>query len=348
LPIDELLARTDSGGSTAWYLQDKLRTIRDIVNSPGSSLYNAVYDSFGKASSETGAGGDRFKFTGWEYDAETAKYYFRARYYDPAAGRFSELDPLGFEAYDTNLFRYVGNSPTTFTDPTGMVVPSLIRVGAVTRAVAGGISAGRSSHGDWIAITGRVVGGALNGGLTVFLWGTMSAPVAGATGGAVGGAVSSAATQLLGMWWRAGEWVTGSFVISIGASSAGGFLGGFFARHTDVSSFGMATIANDHRILRDVFISTSIAGVFDGLVSTGGSAVRSIVNAVVSDSPSRSNVDSSYMTESPGGSTGDSHVDWWYYRPHDVTPELIRPAISVAGTSMEWVDDHLPNFIHSA
>jgi hypothetical protein len=31
------------------------------------------------------------------------------------------LDPLGFDAGDPNLYRYVGNSPTNFTDPSGLV-----------------------------------------------------------------------------------------------------------------------------------------------------------------------------------------------------------------------------------
>ena len=34
--VDELLARTSSGGTTAWYLTDKLGSVRDIVSSSGS------------------------------------------------------------------------------------------------------------------------------------------------------------------------------------------------------------------------------------------------------------------------------------------------------------------------
>jgi hypothetical protein len=40
--------------------------------------------------------------------------------FDPTVGRFLSEDPLGFAAGDANLTRYVGNSPTNFTDPTGM------------------------------------------------------------------------------------------------------------------------------------------------------------------------------------------------------------------------------------
>ena len=40
-------------------------------------------------------------------------------HYDPATGRFIGQDPQSFSAGDTNLYRYVGNSPTNATDPTG-------------------------------------------------------------------------------------------------------------------------------------------------------------------------------------------------------------------------------------
>ncbi|MCX7427983.1 MAG: hypothetical protein NTW96_20435 [Planctomycetia bacterium] len=41
--------------------------------------------------------------------------------YDPTVGRFLEEDPIGFAAGDTNLYRYVHNSPTTRTDPSGLI-----------------------------------------------------------------------------------------------------------------------------------------------------------------------------------------------------------------------------------
>jgi hypothetical protein len=34
--------------------------------------------------------------------------------------RFTQRDPLGFDAGDKNLYRYVGNSPTVLTDPMGL------------------------------------------------------------------------------------------------------------------------------------------------------------------------------------------------------------------------------------
>ena len=117
-----ILARTNGSGTTAWYLTDKLGTVRDIVNTSGTNLDHIVYDSFGNIVTETNAtNGDRFKFAGMEYDATTGQNYDRARYYDEAIGRFMGQDPMGFQAGDAELYRYVGNGPTDATDPSGLL-----------------------------------------------------------------------------------------------------------------------------------------------------------------------------------------------------------------------------------
>jgi hypothetical protein len=49
---------------------------------------------------------------------EQANQYYRARYYDPATGRFVSEDPIEFEA-GVNFYAYVDDNPTTSTDPDG-------------------------------------------------------------------------------------------------------------------------------------------------------------------------------------------------------------------------------------
>jgi RHS repeat-associated protein len=119
--VDELLARTSSGGTTAWYLTDKLGSVDNIVSSSGTVLDTIVYDSFGNITTESNASnGDRLKFTGMEYDSTTGQYDDHARDYDQTLGRFTGLDPVGFGAGDRDLYRYVGNGPVNSTDPSGM------------------------------------------------------------------------------------------------------------------------------------------------------------------------------------------------------------------------------------
>jgi RHS repeat-associated protein len=129
--VDQILARTSSSGTTAWYLTDQLGSVRYIESTSGSVLDEITYDPFGNIVSETEpANGDRFKFAGMEYDSLTGLYYDHARFYDPAIGRFIGKDPIGFSAGDTNLYRYVGNSPTIAADRSGLIVlpPTIIAV----------------------------------------------------------------------------------------------------------------------------------------------------------------------------------------------------------------------------
>ena len=79
------------------------------------------HDTFGQITDETNPAVDHlFGYTGRETDEESDLYYYRARYYDPTTGQFISEDPIGFEAGDANTRRYVGNSPTNATDPSGL------------------------------------------------------------------------------------------------------------------------------------------------------------------------------------------------------------------------------------
>ncbi len=121
LAVDQILARTDPSAYTAWYLTDQLGSVWNVVSWSGTVLDAITYDAYGNILNETSpSNGDRFKFAGMQYDEATGLYYDHARYYDPNTGRFVSQDPKGFAAGDTNLYRYVGNSPTIRIDPSGL------------------------------------------------------------------------------------------------------------------------------------------------------------------------------------------------------------------------------------
>jgi RHS repeat-associated protein len=118
--IDQVLADETVTGAVQWALADQQGSVRDVINNQGQILNHIRYDSFGNITSQTNANVDfRFGYTGREFDEETGLYYYRARYYDASIGRFISEDPMGFGAGDSNLYRYVGNSATNFTDPSG-------------------------------------------------------------------------------------------------------------------------------------------------------------------------------------------------------------------------------------
>jgi RHS repeat-associated protein len=129
---DNVLSRVIAG-TTVWSLGDRQGSVVDLVDEGGAVLNHFVYDSFGNRTATTTAD-FRFGYTGRELDVETGLYYYRARYYDASLGRFISEDPIGFSAGDTNLYRYVNNNPTNYTDPSGMIAP-LIAAGMVAMGV---------------------------------------------------------------------------------------------------------------------------------------------------------------------------------------------------------------------
>ena len=118
LSIDEPLAMLRSG-TTSYYQADGLGSITSLSNTAGALAQTYTFDSFGKQTASSGSLTNPFEFTSRELDSETNLYYFRARYYDPAIGRFTREDPLRFGARDPNFYNYVGQNPVNYTDPSG-------------------------------------------------------------------------------------------------------------------------------------------------------------------------------------------------------------------------------------
>ncbi|MEM1159399.1 MAG: PKD domain-containing protein [Pseudomonadota bacterium] len=101
---------------------DRLGSVTDVVDPAlGQVVEQSIYDSFGAILTRSGTLGQPFGFTGREFDAESGLYFYRARTYDPVAGRFLQDDPIGFAAGDTNLYAYVFNDPVNWVDPTGLL-----------------------------------------------------------------------------------------------------------------------------------------------------------------------------------------------------------------------------------
>jgi RHS repeat-associated protein len=121
LGIDQRFARVDATGVTRWYLTDLVGSVRLVVAPTGTVLDHLNYDSFGNILDESSSlNGDRFKFAGRQWDSNLGEYQMRAREYSPGTARFDSEDPSSFGGGDANLYRYVANQPTRFTDPTGL------------------------------------------------------------------------------------------------------------------------------------------------------------------------------------------------------------------------------------
>ena len=66
---------------------DVVQLVRD-----NAVVASYTYDAFGNLTSQIGESDNPFLYCGEYYDAETQTYYLRARYYNPANGRFNAED----------------------------------------------------------------------------------------------------------------------------------------------------------------------------------------------------------------------------------------------------------------
>ena len=89
-----------------------------------------------------------YGYTGREPD-ETGLIYYRARYYDPTFGRFTQRDPVGLTG-GINQYAYVGGNPTNRTDPSGTIFEPISPNTATAQTgyagqAQGGLTAGEQS-----------------------------------------------------------------------------------------------------------------------------------------------------------------------------------------------------------
>jgi len=132
--VDALVLRDrDSNGDGTldqrlYVMQDANYNITAIFDNAGTIVERYVYDPFGQVTvlatdwSERAASDFAWHYLhqGGRFDATSGLYHFRHRDYSPTLGRWTSLDPIRYEAGDVNLYRYVGNTPTVFTDPSGL------------------------------------------------------------------------------------------------------------------------------------------------------------------------------------------------------------------------------------
>ncbi len=179
---DHIAQWDDSTGDVLYLLADGHGSTRLLTDDAGAVAQNGStedqvfdYDAYGNML--TSFNGDvltTLLYTGEQFNSTTGQYYLRARYYDPATGRFNRLDPLAGNNQDPvtlHKYLYCGANPVNLIDPTGQLsYVELLTITTIMGTLGGGIvgaSVARYYYGysvtepefwAWVA-GGAVVGG---------------------------------------------------------------------------------------------------------------------------------------------------------------------------------------------
>ncbi|MFR9708483.1 RHS repeat-associated core domain-containing protein [Paenibacillus sp. MB22_1] len=127
---DRLLAKRDAvTNKKYYYVYNGHGDVVQIVDEAGNTVNSYQYDEWGNILHQEEQIQNVFKYAGEMQDEETGLYYLRARYYDPATGRFISKDT--YEGSVTNplslnLYTYVENKPLNNIDPTGYWCESVV------------------------------------------------------------------------------------------------------------------------------------------------------------------------------------------------------------------------------
>lgn len=112
-------------GSTwipSFYGYDGHGNVRFLADVTGALTDTYQFDAFGNEIANTGTTANDYLFSGERWDQNISLYHLRARYYNPATGRFETMDPAeGDILIPTMQHRYVysRNNPINVIDPTG-------------------------------------------------------------------------------------------------------------------------------------------------------------------------------------------------------------------------------------
>ena len=106
----------------SFYGYDGGGNVRQLTDSNGNPTDTYEYDAYGNSFTKSGATPNNFLYRGEQYDPDLGLYYLRARYYNPASGRFYSRDPKdGHRKNPQSLHKYLytNGDPVNGIDPRG-------------------------------------------------------------------------------------------------------------------------------------------------------------------------------------------------------------------------------------
>lgn len=191
-----------------YYYKDHLENVRLVYDESGKDIHRTNYYPFGLAVDRNNPvttqaarnSVNRYLFIEREIQIGTGYMDLIRRFYDPATGRFMQVDPVVETQEHLSVYQYGWNNPTTQSDPNGDC-PNCIAaaIGAgVGALIGGGIEAGTQIYrnggvSNWKAVGGAALQGFITGGVTGLTGGANLLATAAVSAGAnvVGGAANN-------------------------------------------------------------------------------------------------------------------------------------------------------------
>ena len=298
------LIASDTATGRKYYLYNAHGDVVQLSDTDGLVLWYYEYDAFGVERDPHPSDTNPFRYCGEYFDKETGAIYLRARYYNPAIGRFVTADThwnsgnviygdspikinegkdsLGLNIYlpdmnaimqSGNLYAYGLNNPIMFRDPSGEIVITttvlLIAAGAVIFGTAGGFVgngiANKKGATGWSKV-GYIAGGATIGAVA---------------GGALGAVAGPIVTSITGI---AGVSITASGITTVAATGA--TVAPALQKLFDSSAGHIFSTAHMKDGLMklgssqvDIFNKvTNIANKYSGQWASGSNEIRTVIN----------------------------------------------------------------------
>jgi len=109
------------GGNKYYLAYDQVGSLRAVTDAAGTVIKRIDYDTFGNILADSNPGFSvPFGFAGGLHDRDTELIRFGVRDYDPAIGRWTAKDPIGFAGGDDDLYGYTLDDPVNGVDPEGL------------------------------------------------------------------------------------------------------------------------------------------------------------------------------------------------------------------------------------
>jgi RHS repeat-associated protein len=110
--------------TTSFYGYDGQGSVRFLTNGNGAITDHYTYDAFGNQLAASGTTPNVYRFAGEPFDQALQMMYLRARYMNPASGRFWTMDTYEgnpFDPLSLHKYLYVAGDPINREDPTGLL-----------------------------------------------------------------------------------------------------------------------------------------------------------------------------------------------------------------------------------